>query len=257
MFATDPEHALVPLFAKEKYKNKIKQVGTGIFIDFWSQPFLFTAAHVTDNLRHAELLVPVHGGIEPIEGYVAYIDLPPEISRHEDHVDIAYYRLSSKFATLMCTYFRPLPQSRSELLTSSLGLGVCSICGYPSSKYKYYQGKHKSETATYRGVAANEHIYNELGLSPEENIIVHFHRNRAVYPDTLSKMNPISTVGVSGGGIFAWPFGQELSHDWTLPKLVGIFHSYKKASGLMIGTNLIPLLAAIQLGEMKGFDGVQ
>ncbi len=115
MFATDPQNAVVPIFAKHKYTDKLEQVGTGIFIDFLSQPFLFTAAHVTDELEQTKLMVPVYGGIDPIEGYVAHINLLPEMSRNDDNIDIAYYRLSTKFAQLMCVYFKPLPQSRCLL----------------------------------------------------------------------------------------------------------------------------------------------
>lgn len=257
MYATDPQDAVVPIFAKQKYSDKLEQIGTGIFIDFLSQPFLFTAAHVTDELKQTELMIPTYGGIEPIEGYIAHIDLPPDISRNDDNVDIAYYRLSTKFAQRMCVYFKPLPQSRIMLIGSALELGVCSIYGYPASKAKFRQGVYSSESATFRGVVASEETYKSLGLLPEHNIVVHFHKKRAVSPEDGSRINPISPKGVSGGGIFAWPDGHELSDDWSLPKLVGIFHAYKKSDGLMIGTNLISVFAAIQLGEMKGYGGVE
>lgn len=256
MYASDPEHALVPLFVKPKYSDSLHQVGTGIFIDFKSQPFLFTAAHVTDNLEHGELLVPVYGGIEPIEGYVGYIDLLPGMSREKDTVDIAYYRLSTTFAKLMCAHFRPLHQSRCTLISSALELGVCSVYGYPTSRAKWMQGKYSSERATFRGVAASDEMYNKLGLSPDSSIVIHFHKKRAVSPKDGKRIDPVSPRGISGGGIFLWPAGHALSDDWSLPQLVGIFHTYKKAEGLLIGTHLISVIAAIQMGQMKGFGGV-
>jgi hypothetical protein len=73
----------------------------------------------------------------------------------------------------------------------------------------------------------------------------------------ISLINPAHPRGMSGGGIFAWPNGYELSDDWSKPKLVGIFHSYKESKGLLIGTSLIAVATAVMLGEMKGFDGVQ
>ncbi|MBU4261777.1 MAG: hypothetical protein KKC76_07860 [Proteobacteria bacterium] len=211
MYATDPDEAIVPIFAKEKYTDMLHQVGTGIFVDFQGMPFLYTAAHVTDNLQHGELMVPTHFGIEPIEGYMAHVDLPPEIPRKEDDIDIAYYRLSNEFARTMAAIFRPLPQLRRMIITSALELGVCSIYGFPASKAKKRQGKYTSESATYRGVAAKEETYKELGLSPNTSIVVHFHKKRAVSSESGQKINPISPRGVSGGGIFAWPDGHELS----------------------------------------------
>lgn len=256
MFATDPQDAMVPIFVQERYSDNLQQIGTGIFIDLDGKPFLYTAAHVTDNLTFSELMVPTQFGIEAIEGYVAHIDLPPEIQRKDDQIDIAYYRLNTQFASSMIEHFKPFPQSRQRFIKSSLELSVCSIYGYPTSKSKKRQGQHTSESATFRGASANENEYKKLGLSPETNIIIHFHKKRAVSPKNGQRINPISPKGVSGGGIFAWPEGYELSNDWSLPQLVGIFHTYKQSDGLMIGTNLIPVLSAIQLGDMKGFGSV-
>lgn len=256
MYATDPEHALVPLFVKQEYSKDFQQVGTGIFVDFQSQPFLFTAAHVTDHLDFGELCVPANGAIAPIDGYVSYIDLLPGMSRAEDKVDIAYYRLSTDFARRMCAYFQPLSQSRCSLIRSALELRVCSVYGYPVSKAKRMGGKYHSETATFTGAVASEETYTKLGLSPESSIIIHFHHKQIVSPDDGKFINPLSPRGVSGGGIFSWPPGHELSRNWTLPELVGIFHTYKKTEGLLIGTHLLSVVAATQLGRMKGFGGV-
>jgi hypothetical protein len=256
MYAIDPEHALVPLFVRPKYSDTLQQVGTGIFIDFQSQPFLFTAAHVTDNLEQGELLVPVYGGIHPIDGYVGYIDLLPGMSRNEDEVDIAYYRLNTEFARLMCAHFSPFPQTRCMLFRSALELSVCSVYGYPASRAKRTQGRYRSETATFRGIAASEEVYNDLNLSPDSSIVIHFHENLAVSPVDGRRINPLSPRGVSGGGIFSWPAGHELAVDWSLTTLVGIFHTYKKTEGLLIGTHLITVFAATQVGKMNGFGGV-
>ncbi len=257
MFATDPEQSLVPLFGESKHNSSLQHIGTGIFVEFMSQPFLFTAAHVTDNLQHTRLMVPGFDGIHPIEGYVGYVDLLPGQSRNEDHIDVAYYRLSTLCSRSLCTHFRPLPQSRCRLVLNSLELGVCSIYGYPASRFKRNGNAYSSETSTYRGVAGSAEDYEAEGLSPKTSVIVHFHKKRAVSRESGKRINPISPRGVSGGGIFAWPQGQELSEDWSLPELVGIFHTYKESKGLMVGTPLISIAAAIQLGKMKNFGGVQ
>jgi len=257
MFATDPEESLVPLFAESERTGSLQPVGTGIFVEFMSQPFLFTAAHVTDELKNGPLMAPGFDGIHSLEGYVGHIDLLPDQSRNEDHIDIAYYRLCTLCSRSLCTHFRPLPRSRCRLLTTSLGLGVCSIYGHPASRFKRKGGVYGSETATWRGVAGSAEDYASDGLSPESNVIVHFHKKRTVSRETGKRINPISPRGASGGGIFAWPQGQELSEDWSLPELVGIFHTYKEPKGLMIGTSLIAVAAAIQLGQMKNFGGVQ
>src|SRR4051812_16146687 len=109
MFASDPNDALIPVFASSPESKDAVQIGTGIFVEFQSMPFLFTAAHVTDKSAFGALMVPTPEGVVELEGYVAHVDLPPKYSRDDDSVDIAYWRLSSRFARLLCGYFRPLP----------------------------------------------------------------------------------------------------------------------------------------------------
>ncbi|MCA9500575.1 MAG: hypothetical protein KC588_15385 [Nitrospira sp.] len=257
MHALDPDDAVVPVFAEGLYGGGLRHLGTGIFLDFWSQPFLLTAAHVTDSIEHSNLWVPAHDGIYPIQGYVSFVDLLPGQRRSDDHVDVAYYRLDRRFADGMLKFFKPWPQARCELITDSLSLGVCSVYGLPASRFKRNRDVYSSETATCRGVAAGAAQYEQEALSAESSIIVHFHKKRAVSRETGQRINPIHSRGMSGGGIFAWPTGSELSNDWSLPKLVGIFHTYKESKGLMIGTSLPSVAAAIQLGQKKRFGGVQ
>jgi hypothetical protein len=132
------------------------------------------------------------------------------------------------------------------------------VSGYPASKSgKTAEGIHRSEIFSFRGVAAEHHLYDSLGLDPKFNIILHFSKKRAVDPKTFERYSTPSLKGVSGGGIFAWPKGQELSDDWKLPKLVGLMHTYKEKDGLIIGTTLLSVVGAVLLGRMKGFGGVR
>jgi hypothetical protein len=255
MLASDPEDALVPLFAESSNSNALSHVGTGILVDFHTKPFLFTAAHVTDNLQHANLCVPTNVGIGPIVGYVGNVDLDPGQERESDFIDIAYYRLDDDFARSMLSFFKPWPQSRCHLISDSLSLGVCSVYGYPASRFERRGNRYSNESASCRGVAGAEEDYESVSLSADSNIIVRFHKKRSISYSTRKRSNPLHPRGMSGGGIFSWPPGSELSDDGSLPFLVGIFHTYIESKGLMIGTPLISILAAIQVGEMKGFGG--
>jgi hypothetical protein len=253
----DPYDSLVPVFLETELPKRVHQMGTAIFREFWGEPFLITVAHVTDELKNGVLLVPTAQGLSPIDGYMAYIDLPPEVSRREDNVDIAYYRLSSECAAQLSYHFKPLPQGRGEVIQSALELTVCSASGYPLTKGKKNGQTYSSEIFSFRGVAASQETYDQFGLSPEQSIIIHFHKRRAVHPGTMDAFPTPSLKGSSGGGIFAWPPGAELSDDWSLPRLVGVIHSFKEKEGLIIGTTLVPILAAIGLGRMKRFGGIQ
>lgn len=258
MFAVDPYDALIPVYLETEIPRRVTQMGSAVFVELHGEPFLYTAAHVTDDRKHGELLVPTAHGLSPIDGYVAYIDLPPEVRRTEDSVDIAYYRLSSEFARDLCHHFRPLAQQRCELIPNALQLTVCSASGYPSSKArKTAEGAYTSEVFSFRGAAAAPEVYEKWCLSTDLNILLHFSKKRAVDPKTFAQFPTPGLKGISGGGIFAWPKGHEISDDWSLPKLIGVVHSFKEKEGLIIGTTLLPILTAIQLGRMKGYGGVR
>jgi len=257
MYAVDPHDSLVPIFVEHLSSGKVEQVGTGIFIEFQGAPFLFTAAHVTDITEYGSLMAPTANGISAIDGYMAYVDLLPESNRSEDTVDIAYFRLDTTFARSLLAYFKPLHQSRCEIIHNATELKMYSICGYPASKSRQNGDVFSSEFASYRGLSATNETYNELNLTSDFSIIIRFRKKNAISPIDGKKMNPLSPRGVSGGGIFSWPAGHELSNDWSLTRLVGIFHTYKERKGLMIGTSLLSVVTAVQLGAMKNYGGTE
>jgi hypothetical protein len=253
----DPYDSLVPVYLNTDLPKRFQQIGTAVFLELYGEPFLLTAAHVTDEMVGGELQVPTASGFSSIEGYVGFIDLPPELHRHQDSVDIAYCRLSSRFTRELSHFFRPLPQERSELIKSALELTVCSASGYPASKSKKNGNAYSSDIFSFRGVVAQQQTYDDLELSPDQSIIIHFSKKLAVHPETMKAFPTPGLRGISGGGIFAWPKGKEISNDWSLPILVGIVHTFKEREGLIIGTTFLPVVAAIGVGRMKGYGGVR
>jgi len=253
MAGFDPYDALVPIFLSTDVPRRVHQIGSAVFVKLFGELFLITAAHVIDELQAGELLVPTEDGLSPIEGYMAHIDLPPEVDRSNDSIDIAYFRLSVDFGKELSHHFTPLPQNRTRIIESAFDLRVCSASGYPASKGRQNNQIFSSEIFSFRGVAAGLESYNQFQLSPTLNIVLHFHKKRAVNPETFESFPGPSLKGISGGGIFAWPEGSEISDDWTLPNLVGLVHTFKEREGLIIGTTLVPILAAISLGQMKKF----
>jgi len=204
------DNCLVPIFIETEVPVQVKQVGTGVFLDFQCTPFLLTSAHVTDQLQYGNLLVPTINGLSRIEGYYAHIDLPHEMTRSKDSVDMAYFRLSTDFARSLCANFYPLID-KAELITSSLDLRMLSVVGYPASKGKRKAQKLTSQMAYYRGVAADKEVYDKHGFYHHENIMIHFHNKNAFDPEDGKSMNPPSPRGVSGGAIFSWPRNNEFS----------------------------------------------
>lgn len=257
MYASEPEESLVPIFEADLYRDSVTQIGTGIFVEYESQPFLLTAAHVTDSLKYTKLLVPAFDSIYPIDGYVGCVDLLPGETRLGDKIDISYYRLDSRFAKGMLENFKPWPQKRMSMARDASRSAAFSVYGYPASRAKLRSQIYTSEAASFRGFLGTPQDYAQENIFQEQSIIVRFHKRRAIDMESKTRKNPIHPKGMSGGAIFEWPVGERLSTDWSIPNLVGVFHTYKEASGLLIGTPLYVVMTSIMLGQMKNFGGVR
>jgi len=226
------------------------------FVELQSDLFLFTAAHVTDDLKNGELLVPTSNGLSPVEGYLAHVDISPGDSRRDDQIDIAYYRLRSEFAQALTHHFTAISAENCEVIPSALELTVCSASGYPATKGRKNGDVWSSQIFSVSGVAASEATYDALALSPTLNIVFRFNKTTAVHPEDGKPFPTPGLKGISGGGIFAWPREAVGIPDWSSRRLVGIVHTYKEREGLIIGSTMAPLLAATLLGQMKNFGGV-
>jgi len=253
MASFDPYDCLVPVFLQSELPQKLHQLGTAVFAEMERDLFLLTAAHVTDHRTKGELLVPTRDGLSPIEGYLAYVDLLPEDARGNDHVDVAYYRLSPDFAEDLQHHFTPISAKYREVIPTALELTVCSASGYPVTKGKRNGGVLSSEIFSFTGIAAHEATYDGLSLSPMLSIVLRFNRKNAVHSEDGRPFPTPSLRGISGGGIFAWPRGAVGIPDWSSRRLVGIVHTYKEREGLIVGTAMISLLTMTSLGRMKSF----
>ena len=249
----DPYNSLIPIFRETTIPKGINQIASAVYVKNQMGYFLFTAAHVTDDLSHSKLLVPANGFLAEIDGYVAFVDLLPEQRRDDDNIDVAYIKLSHKFSIAVSQHFEPICGRNSEVMENSSKLYTCSVAGYPASKGKKMSGSYSSDIFAFTGMNVTESIYNEYGLSTSTNIALRFDRKYAVNPDTGESFPTPGLSGVSGGGIFAWPPNKPFCCDWSERKLVGIFHTYKKRENLLIGSTLLPFLSALTLGHMKGF----
>ncbi len=251
----DPYDSLIPIFRETSTPTRIKPLATAVYVTNKMGDFLYTAAHVTDDLELAKLLIPVQGKLSRIEGYVAFIDLLPDQDRENDNVDIAYIKLPSSFTTELRHDFEPISGENIEIIENTNNIYTCSVAGYPASKSKKYSGLFNSKIFAFTGMNVSKDVYDKLDLSNSINIVLRFDRKNAIDPNTGESFPAPSLRGVSGGGIFSWPPNKPYHCDWSERKLIGIFHTYKEKENIIIGSTMIPFLSAITLGQMKGFGG--
>jgi hypothetical protein len=251
-----PHDSIVPIFHRAKPTEQLTQIATATFVEINDEPFLLTAAHVTDSASNGQLYVPTDAGFQEIEGYMSYIAVLPEQTRSQDDIDIAYFRLNTEFANLLSTTFTVMKAAKRKVLLTAHEHNAYSAVGYPITRSKKRDDLYTSEIYSPRGIVANAEVYKSLNLSPETSIVIHFNRKNTVDASDFMPSSPPGLRGISGGPIFAWPRDMELLTDWSLPKMVGIMHSYREKDGLIIGTTLLAVLTAISVGKMKNFGGV-
>jgi len=228
----------VPIYHQKKERETPYLVGTAVLLSYLNRGYLFTAAHVLDHWKYGDILAPTESGITPLEGTNLYIPLKPG-ERKSDKFDAACIKLENELFQELQHFFVSIPQERQNENRNSLDLSVCSISGYPINRTKKLDtGSVTSVPWAPRGVACLQTDYEEYGYSPYRNILVRFNRKEAIDHNTGKQGNTPSLRGLSRRGIYSWSAESILSTDWTIPKLVGIFHTYVEKQELIVGTSL-------------------
>ncbi len=229
---------LCPIFVDSS--KGIVQQGTGVLIDLFDSIFLFTAAHVLDEMveRSHDLLIPCKGGIDSIEGSYSYIALKHKQNRNEDMIDVAYFKLTNEIAERLHDSLEPLPEDKIVPINNFSLFDVATFAGYPHSKSKIRGTAAMNEIASYSGVLVDQNEYKELGYEPALNILTKFRAKKAVKPDGTHYNSP-KPQGISGGGIYLWPKTDDGKSHPVDRRLIGIGHTYKKRENLLIGTNIL------------------
>jgi hypothetical protein len=240
--------ALCPIFVKYNLKGKLKQFGTGVLIDISGITFLLTAAHVIDEKKYGDILVPTDEGLKQIEGVFSYLDLPNNKTRREDIFDIGYYKLDFDFSKTLHKSLSIINIDDVIFIDDATQSVIYTFAGYPSSKSKIRPKLATSDPYFYGGYSVASEVYSKYGYDPHTHIIVKYRRHSSVNPEGEKEFPPFPE-GISGGGIYVWPEDYQGQFIPTMRKLVGIVHTYKKNDDLLIGTNIQAFIKCIAINN--------
>ncbi|HMN49022.1 MAG TPA: hypothetical protein PKD67_07810 [Ignavibacteriaceae bacterium] len=240
--------ALCPIFLRHNLKNTLTQIGTGVLLRIDEHTFLFTAAHVIDEIKYGYLLIPTNSGLKEIEGSYSYLDISKNKTRKDDIYDIGYYKLDNDFVKSLHKDLHISNTNDIYLLDDATKSMIYTFAGYPHSKSIIKSGVAQSEPYYYSGYSVGIEVYSRYGCDPAKHIIVQYRRNRSVNQDG-EKIYPPIPSGISGGGIYVWP--EDFQGQPTPPKrqLIGIGHTYKKNDDLLIGTNIREFMKCIVINN--------
>ncbi|SIT10401.1 hypothetical protein [Neptunomonas antarctica] len=237
----DQLDAVCPIFC-EREDERLFQVGSGVLIEFRGCFFLLTAAHVIDELKDADLLVPhANNVIKSIEGAYSYIS--PSVNRAEDFLDYGYFKLDTKFISGLKEHFYFVKEHDLGVEKSYARRELFSFVGFPHRKSNTSGEQVSTDCFSYGTYHAELSEYKLLEFEQDANIVTKFNRKNSFNLKSGRVELPVLPHGISGGGVFIWP-KNILETPPKNRKLVGIGHTWN-AKGYFIATRIEIFLEAI------------
>lgn len=156
-------------------------MGSGVLIEFRGGFFLLTAAHVIDELKNADLLVPhKNNEIRSIEGSYAYMQSSEQ--RNQDFLDYTYFRLNDQFAAGLKDHFYFVKENEPGVKKVYAEKELFSFAGCLHRKSNVSGGRAKTDYYAYGIDHAELFEYEYLGFKKDANIVTKFNRKSSFNP---------------------------------------------------------------------------
>ncbi|WP_312820731.1 hypothetical protein [Kaistella carnis] len=218
-----------------KIESPYKQHGTGVFVNIKEKYFLFTAAHVLDDIE--KLFIPTQNGKILIKPGGRILKNNAKESRENDELDLGIMILDEMTKNDLINEYSFVNEKQLELNHNPIDFHCYAIFGYPSSwsnKSLSRNSFHSIPFFTFTK-CATKNTYQKLNRSDELNLIVHYDRKNT--PNLKSKTMSFGPdlFGISGCGLwFLNPNNLE-----SEPKLIGIMNEWSKTNRtLLIATRI-------------------
>lgn len=237
--------SVFPIFFASEIDGPLEQIGSGVAVVVGEELFVLTAAHVTDRSVDGVLFIPAIDGITPISGSLSSTVLPEGDSRHDDRVDIAYYRLSERWRQSLHPSIKPASVDQL-LLTDSMETGyLFTFVGYPWRKTRRCGHLQETDRTTYTGHALPSDFYNRLGYSSLANVLIRMRRDKTYSTRYQSQAPAPHPQGMSGGAVIAWPSTFQERFESPKLKIAAICHTYHEAEHCLAATRVISYMMGI------------
>lgn len=232
-------HFVVPLYLQAA--RRLELVGTGFFIESDDAVVLVSAAHVLCQASDSSPLLAFQtperavqiGGrrhLSPIEG----LDLGFIVTEDVSLPWAAVERISCREEYLLG---RRTPRENR----------LYAVAGYPASKNRFEpsEGAIVAELHGFHASSIPDKEYAAHGLDPREHVAILLDVRRVYGPDGKRKQFP-KPQGMSGSPI--WELFDDREERGAGPQtfpIVGVATNYRKASRLLFGTDVEPLMEKI------------
>lgn len=205
-----------------KNLNSYEQHGTGVFVKIGAKHFLFSAAHVFDDIE--KLFIPIEEGKILIKPGGKIITNNPKKDRKFDELDLGILILDAQSVKEVSNDYSFIESSNLEINHTSIDFMSYIVFGYPSSWSKKSHSRNSFHSIPFfnitRCVSLNE--YEKLKRNEYLNLIVEYDRKNTPNLKSKSMSYGPDLFGISGCGLwYINPF--DLKSE---PKLIGIMNEW-------------------------------
>ena len=218
-----------------KNLNSYKQHGTGVFVKIDTKYFLFTAAHVLDDIK--DLFIPTRNGDVLIKPGGKILKNNANNTRKNDELDLGIMILDDLTVKDLIDDYNFLDQTHIEINHNPMNFNCYLIFGYPSSwskKSMLRKSFHSIPFFTFTKCIEKSE-YKKLNRTDTLNLVLEYDRKNT--PNLKSKTMSFGPdlFGISGCGLwFLNP--NDLNSE---PKLIGIMNEWSTINRKLLSATRI------------------
>lgn len=243
-FLRRPKASVCPLL-RSTSNGPTEQFGSGVLVRIGKYHFLFSVAHVLDELERDGVLIPGIGTFFHLSGQCGRTGLPGSGLRIDDRIDLAFFELNAETVKQLHQSLVFLNESDCDPLDMTETADVYTAIGYPAHKSDSGSDGVSTRLTSFSGDGVNDHRYRALGISKHSHLLMQYRHKKAIHYTTLNQGGSHDVSGVSGGGIFAWDKALPDPSALKQPKLVALVTEYHPNHHVFVGTRLSVLLSAL------------
>ena len=214
--------------------------GSGVLVQKGDRYFIFTAAHVTENVYTEGLFVNTRIGVRHIEGTLDETDYHLDMM-----VDIAYLEIERPFAILLAESYAFLPFEKIEPGHTPSLEARYMVSGYPEKNIRADPETHTVTTGSSHFVLtmAGDKPYEFYHVPREVCFVLNFAGAGIDLQSGKKEKGIQDPYGISGCGLWRLILGgkaDKMSLDY---RLIGIMFMVKKGKYHVLIGNRIELIA--------------
>lgn len=231
---------IVPLFVDGR-GGKPQLVGSSFLVSSGTSSYLVSAAHVFDEIKSGhELFFYIEPKtIRKLSGNLRLTRMPRGKERNSDRLDVGVLKFEGP-ALPPYPKVQKYPLPISALIANALPREGKQylLVGFPESKSRANSAARDlvSEPCGFRNISAPVSKYSELGVTPQEHIVLSFDVKRTVTPKKGVRAFP-KPSGMSGSPIWLL-YDENGPNDPARTPVVGVAIEHHKTKRAIVASDI-------------------